>query len=250
MGIALKALNGSLEGQTFQLRAGLTLGRKGDIQINDAKASSLHAKIDQLADGSFAILDNNSKNGLFINGENLPSGALRPDVKILIGQQEFVVVQSPAKPDLPPPPLEAEELQPAPIIPITPPPAPKAKYWYEVLAQFIDHNQNQVVNSRLILTPLKPALILEFQRGPQMHTKWTLGYGPRKVGSACLDLLILEPDSPEICFEVIPTPRGIVFKTAHPEKVLLNGKSVDNETLHVGDNIRINDTLIEVDFIE
>lgn len=136
-----------------------------------------------------------------------------------------------------------------PVVPV-PPPAPTSKYWYDVLASFIEKNQSFIVNSRKTLIPLSPALILEFQRGPQLHTKWTLGYGPRKVGARCMDLPIFEPGAPDVCFEIIPTPQGIIFKTTHPDKVLLNGKKVDNKMLHVGDSIRINETVIEVDFIE
>lgn len=203
----------------------MTLGRKGDIPLEDPKVSSFHARVDQLADGSFAIIDNNSKNGIKIDGLALPSGPLKTGTKVILGDTEFAVIGQ-----------------------MDPPPPPKAKYWNELLAQFLDQNRDHIVNSRRGVSPFVPGLVLEFQRGVQLHTKWVLGYGPRKVGAQSLDLPIFEPNAPPICFEVIPTPQGVVFKTTHPEIVLLNGKKVDNETLRVGDTIRIFDTLIEVDF--
>jgi hypothetical protein len=282
MGLSLQGLSGELKGKVFPLRGGMTLGRKGDLEIPDPKASSIHARIDKMSDGTFAIIDNNSKNGILIDGEKLPSGALPPGTKLTIGEFAFLVIGSidPPKTTLsksegpPPPPIPeftpevlrtkqaaAKTSRPeapnigagemiVPISPVLPPPAPATKYWYEVLASFIEKNQDQIVNSRKALTPLSPALVLEFQRGAQLNTKWTIGYGPRKIGARCMDLPIFEPDAPDVCFEVIPTPQGVIFKTNHPDKVLLNGKKVDNKMLHVGDNIRINETIIEVDFIE
>lgn len=218
-------LSGPIKGKIYPLRHGLTLGRKADIQLDDPKTSSIHARIEQLADGTYAIIDNNSKNGIKIDGLAIPSGPLRPGTKIILGDSEFAIVGQ-----------------------LDPPPPPKAKYWNEILAQFFEQNRDHIVNSRRSVSPFVPCLVLEFQRGIQLNTKWMIGYGPRKVGAQSLDLPIYEPKAPAICFEIIPTPQGIVYKTAHPEIVLLNGKKVDNETLRVGDTIHIFDTVIEVDF--
>jgi len=84
----------------------------------------------------------------------------------------------------------------------------------------------------------------------QVNSKWTLGYGPRKVGPSVLDLPIWEPGAPAVCFELVPSGEGVVFKTNHPELVRINGEGLDSRVLHVGDTIRINETIIEVDFAE
>jgi hypothetical protein len=87
-------------------------------------------------------------------------------------------------------------------------------------------------------------------RGVQANSKWVLGFGPRKIGASSLDLPIWEPGAPAVCFEILPSSDGLIFKTAHPDIVLLNGAGVDSEVLRLGDTIRIMDTIIEVDFTE
>lgn len=141
----------------------------------------------------------------------------------------------------------------APVEPLAAPPAPeiivpKRRYWYELLADFVGENLEKFPESKKPVSPLSPALVLEFVRGLQANSKWTLGYGPRKVGSSALDLPIFEPGAPAVCFEIFPSHDGIVFKTAHPKMVTVNGESLDSRVLHVGDKIRINETIIEVDF--
>lgn len=181
--------------------------------------------------------------------------------------QPRVRVSSPAPNPKPPPmpaaaaaPLEAVEIkspeiqiapEAGPIEAAAPAPeiiVPKRRYWYELLADFVGENLENFPETKKPVSPLSPALVLEFVRGLQANSKWTLGYGPRKIGPSALDLPIFEPGAPAICFEIFPTPDGIVFKTAHPKMVTVNGESLDSRVLHVGDKIRINETIIEVDF--
>jgi len=163
---------------------------------------------------------------------------------------EALVEKSPNIPpqdDLPePPPAREDELE---VVPEAPAPKPK-RYWHEILAEFMATNQEDFQEKKKPVSALNPAVVLEFVRGLQVSTHWVLGYGPRKIGPNSLDLPIFEPGAPAVCFEIFPSADGIVFKTNHPELVLLNGQAVDSNTLRVGDVIRINETLIEVDFEE
>src|SRR5581483_10992406 len=84
-----------------------------------------------------------------------------------------------------------------------PPPPPKAKrYWHELLAEFMEKNGDTFTDKPMTpLAPLDPALVLDFVRGMQAPQQWILGYGPRKIGGASLDLPIWEPGAPADCFE-------------------------------------------------
>jgi hypothetical protein len=131
---------------------------------------------------------------------------------------------------------------------LPPPPEKTRRYWHEILAEFVAANQESFSERKRPVTPLNPAVVLEFVRGLQVSSKWILGYGPRKVGPSVLDLPIWEPGAPAVCFEILPSSDGIVFKTAHPKLVTVNGEALDTHVLHVGDKIQINETIIEVDF--
>ncbi len=234
MSLAIKALTGPVKDQIFPLIEGLTVGRQGaGIALNDGKVSSLHARFVRHEMGNWTIEDNNSKNGVRVDGEKVASLDLVVGALFMIGDTQFVVVE-----------LSAE-----PVVDI-PKPAKKQRYWYDVLAEYLDKNKDEFEDKPKGLSVLEPALVLEFVRGVQATSKWVLGFGPRKVGAASLDLPIWEPGAPAVCFEILPSSDGLVFKTAHPDIVLLNGAGVDSEVLRMGDTIRIMDTIIEVDFTE
>lgn len=230
MKIALKVLSGPLKDNVFAVKEGLTLGRQGEIKLEDAKVSSLHARIVRNPAGHWMLQDNNSKNGIRSGGEKVAQVDLTPGAKFYIGDSEFMVVE--VKPS-----AKAK-------------PAKNQRYWHELLSELLDKNMKAFQDRPRNVSPLEPALVLEFVRGVQVASKWVLGFGPRKIGSASIDLPIWEPGAPATCFEIIPGNDGLVFKTAHSDIVLLNGSSVDSQVLHMGDTIRIMDTIIEVDFAE
>jgi hypothetical protein len=247
----LKGLAGPLKDKLYPLKSGMTLGRQGAVQVPDLKVSAIHARILRAADGGWVIEDNNSKNGVRIDGQRVTSAELSSGSIFYIGDQGFEVVDTAKK--------SAEEGPERPPIqiredPNLPPPTPAKKaqrYWHELLAGFMEKNVDTFVDKALKpVAPLNPALVLDFVRGVQASTRWVVGYGPRKVGPNSMDLPIWEPGAPAECFEIVPTNDGIVFKTSHPELVQLNGQAVDNQVLRVGDTIKILDTVIEVDFTE
>jgi pSer/pThr/pTyr-binding forkhead associated (FHA) protein len=298
MSLALKGLNGPLKNTSHPLKPGLTLGRKGDVVVQDRKASSIHARISESAPGHWVLEDNDSKNGVRVDGARVRRFALTRGMIFYIGDQGFEVVGTghaenetvadnkgtdsktvvrPAEvPPAPPPaPVKSPAANPTPEIqvvvaaerispPISPEPAPepapaeaparrapkKGRYWNEVLADFLANNIEMFSENRKPVAAFEPAVVLDFVRGTQVNFRWVLGYGPRKIGADSIDLPIWEPGAPGVCFEISPSKNGIVFKTAHPNVVLLNGQSIDNQVLRVGDTIRIQETLIEVDFIE
>lgn len=100
--------------------------------------------------------------------------------------------------------------------------------------------------SKMSVTHFKQVVELTFFRGQQTGTKWLLGYGPREIGVTSVDLPIIDSTAPEICFTLLPSEGGPVFKTLHKDKVLLNGSKIGEQELKPGDIIKIGNTEIEV----
>jgi hypothetical protein len=235
MELMLKAGEGPLKDQVFTLSNGLTIGRAGtDITIPDGRVSTLHARVALGEEGQLLLIDNQSKNGVRVNGERTDILELKPGVEFYIGDQFFRVEEAvPTKKRERPKRSQKQRV-----------------YWHEALAEFLHTHSKSFKDRTVEFELLEPALVLEFVRGVQVNCKWVLGYGPRKIGAASLDLPIWEPGAPHVCFEVKPTADGLLFQTKHPEVVRLSDQSVDSQVLRVGDTIKINDTIIEVDFVE
>jgi FHA domain len=257
MSWALKGLAGPLKNKVFPIKDALTLGRQGELVVPDIKSSAIHCRI--IADGPerWVLEDNSSKNGTRVDGERIATVNLTVGLKFFIGEQGFEVIETKEKAkSAAPPPVDEDETLPPPepeVLPEVPPepepPPPKvSRYWHEILAEFLAVNQESFGERKRPVSPLTPVLVLEFVRGLQINSRWVLGYGPRKVGPSMLDLPIWEPGAPAVCFEIVPTTDGILFKTNHPSLVRMNGEEVDSRVLRVGDTIQINETIIEVDF--
>lgn len=236
MHIAIKVVGGPLKDKVYPLTKPLTIGRQGDITLEDPTVSSVHARIEKGPAGEWILHDNGSKNGVKVDDEKVQSMALKPGLTFHIGEHSFLIMAL----------VEEKDAVAKPA----PKPKKRQKYWYDALASFLKANKDAFKDGTRPLVPLEPAVVLEFVRGVQMNNKWVLGYGPRKLGPHSIDLPIWEPGAPEICFEIQPTADGILFKTEHPEVVRLNNEAVDSRLLHVGDTISIHETMIEVDFTE
>lgn len=252
MGVALKAKTGPLKNQTFPVHPGFKIGRtKGDLQIRDSKVSSSHAYVDTKDDGTLILVDQRSKNGLKVQGVKKDIVPLVAGTEIQIGEEIFEVILLGA----PEPKAFATDVgEDAKAVGAGPrpkmPPEPKARPWNDIIARFGRKNLAKIENQFRGVAPLQPALVLDFVRGPQIDTRWVLGFGPRRIGARSLDLPIFEKNAPDDCFEIFPSPDGISFRTKHNDVVSLNGRSVTTEILRVGDIIKIYGTEIEVDFIE
>lgn len=232
MALYLVVKAGPSQGETYPLSDGLTLGRRGNgIRLDDAKVSSEHARIQLTPEGQFELVDQDSKNGIFQNGVRVTRIPLEPGCEFEIGRTLFAVFESVSSVDA------------------GPKKSKKKKRWNEVLSSFLRKSLFNVENSPIKLEPMRPALVLDFLKGPQAETRWILGYGPRKVGRLSVDLPIFELEASDICFEIFPSSEGVQFKAVGSE-VRLNGKKVSSEVLKVGDRIQIFGTELEVDFTE
>ena len=214
-------LNGPNKGKEFPVKNNLILSRDnmedGDIAIEDPKASNPHAKIVKKKQG-FYFKDMDSKNGTYVNKEINDYFILKPGLQFKIGQTVLQVKETP-KPEKP---------------------------WNEIV---IEELQNLSIKDQpKKLQVIKPALILTFKSGVQKGSTWNICYGPREAGSASLDLPILEPQAPNICFHLEPSEQSVLFKTQYPDKVLLNKEHIQKKILKDGDCISFAGTFIEISY--
>lgn len=243
MPLRLKVLTGPLTNQTFAVVDGLVIGRQNaTINLNDRRVSSRHASVVSVGAG-WRLLDEQSKNGIRdAQGNKMAQVDLRPGARFTIGESDFEVI-SPAETHKP-------EATPAAERKSTSPKKRKQLFWHEALAKFLTEQAPHFRDQPKALDVLKPALVLAFARGPQVNTRWILGFGPREIGAASLDLPLWEPEAPAVCFKIQPSAEGLEFTTVHAELVRVNGQPLDRRILAAGDTIQIRETLIEVDFTE
>lgn len=266
MALKLKALSGPVKGQEFLVKTGLRIGRtKGEILLDDGKVSSLHAFLTEEGD-DFVLNDNGSKNGIRVGDERVSFLTLKPGAVFQIGRSGFEVVldepatrvsvAQPAKVEPPaviaqpaPEPPPAKAAAPLKVEPVEPA-VPEGRKWNDILADLALDAAGKIKDQPKAVVALIPAVRLTFIGGVQAETRWTLGYGPRRAGAASIDLPIFESGAPEICFEIIPAPEGVTFRTNHPKQVTLNGKETRVGPLKEGDLITVGQTRIEVELIK
>jgi len=211
MELGLYVIDGVLKGKRFKLAHGQILGRiKADISLKDPKISTRHARV--VKDGDlFILLDAGSSNGIKVDGQKKPEVYLKEGVIIQLGDSYLQVL--PYKKSL----KKDDNKQQIKI---------DLGTWQERLTSFITGTVEKIKNKKKAISPLNHLLRLNIFRGVQLDTVWYMGYGPRQVGSKSMDFPIYEKDAPEVCFEIIPTPKGSQFKTTNPKKVLINDKAM------------------------
>ena len=237
MELIIEIISGPDQGNRITVTPGLKIGRKkGDILLKDPKVSSLHAAFEKDDQGRWLAIDQNSVNGLRVDGRRFTSLVLTQDLIFQIGNTKIQVIQSPTP----------EALANAPKIIAQPPP----KNWRDYLSDwFADHASGlkKVKPLKDNVRAFKSAIELEFVAGPQLDTRWTIGFGPRKFGGQSLEFPIWEDAAPPTCFLLIPNSDGLcVMKTDESSVVLLNDQPVNEGILQVGDTITIYHTKLHV----
>ena len=102
---------GPSPGTEFSLdRDRLVVGRgeECDVSINHSSVSRVHAEIRRLEDGGFELVDQQSANGIRIDGEDLTRGSLRPHAMVELG--DITLTYVPAGEDYDPTLQTVEEL--------------------------------------------------------------------------------------------------------------------------------------------
>jgi pSer/pThr/pTyr-binding forkhead associated (FHA) protein len=229
MALYLEVMDGPDAGQRFRLTPGLRIGRsRADVVINDPKISSFHAQVEKDKNGQLVLIDRDSSNGLVIGKTKVKKVVLMQGVRFRMGNTQCKVLQ-----------LFGEEVPEEEF---------KPQDWRDLLVSQIPKIPSQNNPNPPVVAAFRPALRLEFKKGPQASEKHTIGYGPRKAGSEGLDIMILDSQSPSVAFELVPAEGAVRFVTQHPKTVLLNGNSISSDILTEGDRIQIGKTVIAIKY--
>ncbi|PIS11745.1 MAG: FHA domain-containing protein [Bdellovibrio sp. CG10_big_fil_rev_8_21_14_0_10_47_8] len=230
MSLFLEIIEGENTGQRFRLDPGVRIGRtEGDILIQDAKVSSLHARVEKDKKGQLILVDKDSHNGLKISGQKVRRVALLPGVVFQVGGTFFKVVR-----------LDGEKNDFKTKL--------ESSGWKSALRAAISKVPAKNPLQRPLLRPFENVIELHFLEGIQANVTLSLGYGPRKFGSDVLDIELEEPLAPGMAFELIPVDNGIEFKTHHTDVVRFNNQAVETALVQPGDQIRIGGSLIKVTY--
>lgn len=277
----LKVTSGPKAGLTSPILDGLSLGRKKtQVALEDPKSSNLHAIIEKQGD-QYILVDQKSRNGIKFQDKKVERLIIEPGIEFVIGNSVIKIeasiapkkksapVQDPQpstksvnmehfefkspndegkpKPNVeetykpqPQPPLKEESLHSIDIEPA---------HWSEVIKNFVEDHQEVLKDKHKPVQAFKTPVYVKILRGIQAGKSWTLGYGPRFAGKASLDMQIFDQAAIDICFELTPSDKGCVFKTNHPNKVLLDGKKQKSKVLEGGEIITIGITELEVGYI-
>ena len=211
----IQALTGPLKNQVFSIRNGLTFGReRGDIVLQDPSVSKIHAKIEINPDGKMMIIDQESKNKIYIDDKKIVKSILEKDTVFKIGKSEFVVklIQSP------------EEL------------------WFSFVKNQVKKIENTPMSLKVFFKPVQ----VKFYSGLQKGQQYKLYYGPRFFGRHSVDCPVFDRKAPEKSFVLIPEPEKILFKTSHPAQVRMNNGELEKSHIKNGDEIFIGESVLKV----
>lgn len=224
----IEIIEGAAEGSRFKIEDGMTVGRsKADIVVKDPKISSTHAQVAINSKGQYVLLDLESSNGLHINGRRVKKVALLPGVIFEVGRTVFKVIT-------------VEETEAADFS--------RIMTWRTMLGGYLHGLSAPERSQGLSLQSFSPALRLSFIQGIQTDEEMILGYGPRKAGSDCMDIELLDEDAPKDAFELHAGPGAVEIRILSSE-VTLNKKVAKTEILKDGDLIGVGNTLIKVSYL-
>lgn len=100
------------------------------------------------------------------------------------------------------------------------------------------------------LHPLHQVIQLKITAGPQAGSTWSIGYGPRYLGSNADELWTSGPEAEGCALELTRGPNGLPqIRAVGRQPVFLNQKRVQEASdLNHGDQLDFADTHIEIQF--
>lgn len=218
MSLSLQILNGHRYGETLYLDATSSLGRLADHSFDDPKMSKIHVIFELDPYLGWLLKDQNSKNGMLVNGERVTSRQLVEGDLLEVGATQLRV-------------------------------ASVSAFWKPLLNQLLIETLDRSRNHPMAQSAFRAIPTLTFLQGIQFGTKLVLEYGPRRAGGECDDIQLFEPLCPDLAFEISAGNQGVVFTTDYPHIVRLNNKEHKKKVLKKGDRIHIHNTVIQVDFL-
>ncbi len=222
MRLYLDVIEGPHKGQKYSLSEKTSFGRKdADVQLNDPKLSGIHVFFEYSQDSGWLVVDNKSRNGVWVNGLKESKVVLKDGDTVLIGGTSFRVRM-----------LEAGVFQFS----------EKFQVWVQSLYK-------KLVNSQPQLQEIKPEIRLKVIQGIQYGQSWDIFFGPRKAGRESTDICLYDEKAPRNCFEIRVKGKYGYFYTENSSAVRLNSRSVDEKQLTPGDIISFGESeiLVEID---
>lgn len=245
MALFLEIISGNQNGSRIRLHDGLVIGRReGDLTIQDSKLSSKHAQVVEEPDGRFRLRDLGSSNGIKTeDGTRVREIDLEVGLTFILGRTRFKVISTDEW-------VQSEDVATTILAETV-----TRTYWdnvREMVERALKKAKSEGAATRREVVAFTPLIRLQFTRGIQNGTEWTLGYGPRMIGTSSIDLHLEDPSLPPICFRLLPENDGSIirFKNETDKEVRLNGAWVESEILKDGDVIDIGTTQIRVNFDE
>lgn len=237
MDLIFEIMEGELRGDRTPVREGLTIGRQGcDLNLRDSKVSSKHAKVERREDGKLWLVDLGSSNAIKTEKGRVRELLLEPGLVFNIGRIQLRVAGSAQFMDSTQPEIVVE----------TP-----TKTWRDLVHALVERAESEgKAPASKSVAPFVSLVKLKIQRGLQAGTEWNIGYGPRDVGAASIDLPLYESGLPNVCFRLVPKGQDVILKVSEEAdgRVLVNGVQVGNALLESGDEIDIGETQIKISF--
>ena len=235
----LRVTSGPLEGKIFQIEENIILGRsKGNILLEDPKISNPHAQIHK-SNNQYILKDLNSRKGIHYQDKTVSFIILQPGVSFQLGATTLQVdddnpsdlFQDSQEKDLSSSASFSESEE------------------GDLKAKFVEQLESCVEilkDESKLLNFLKNPIQLQFEKGVQKGTCWDISYLPRRIGSINSDLPLMDPQAPDISFELFLEKEKVIFSTHHKEIILLNYQNVQKAFLKDGDIIIIGASYIRV----
>ena len=203
-------------------------GARSHVNLKDKYVSDIHARILIDENNQFIIKDEGSETGTYYNGVRILKKPLNGGDEIKIGRTLFQINYSKASVDVP----------------------RNTDFWSELIKNKYRNISQKPDDTPISLQSMIPIIKLHFIEGLQLETEWHIGYGPRVIGSESTDLKIMEKNAPAICFELLPSEKGILFQTNHKKIVQINGQPKKQHLLEQDDIITIYESTIKVSLIQ
>ena len=221
MKLFLGFIEGPWKGRKVSLVGGKTsIGRNhGDIKISeDRNLSRTHAFF-QKESKTWWVVDNQSKQGVFVNGIREVKARIKNEDVIQMGSNKIRCQLLAA---------ESSRFSEQFLV------------WLPSLAKKMKNVKKQK------LQEIRPEIQLEVIHGVQYGKSWDIFYGPREIGRDSSDICLHDENAPEKAFQILSKDKYPYFSTTMEALVRVNGKSFKDKQLQPGDIISLGNSQILV----
>lgn len=223
MRLYLEFTEGPIEGKKFSLTTTTSLGRgEANIQINDPKLSVIHAFFKYSERKGWKVIDNKSRNGIWVNGYKEIEYVISDGSVLQVGSNKIVCRI-----------VDSGKLKLSGVF----------KAWLDSMVQDLKNGKNPKV-------AVKPEMRLKVIQGAQFGETWDIFYGPREAGREHSDICLFEERAPEKAFKIEMKGHYAYFATEHENIVKINNLSLKSKQFAPGDVISIGESLLLVEFDE